>query len=85
VFWTLALLSSLVEPASQLSLARPGAAAALTMLLVVTFAANLFEAIEFRRYGWAAPILFRRAFYAVWHCFGPYFVSTHSLLYPGSH
>jgi hypothetical protein len=85
VFWTVAVLSSLVEPASQLGFARPGAAAALTMLISVTFAANLFEALEFRRYGWPAPILFRLAFYAVWHCFGPYLVSTHSLLYPGRH
>lgn len=85
VFWTLALLTSLIEPASNLALARPGAAAALGMLVVVAFAANLFEAFEFRRHGWPAPILFRLAFYGVWHCFGPYLVSTHSLLYPGIH
>jgi hypothetical protein len=85
VFWALALLTSLIEPASNLALARPGAVAALAMLLVVAFAANLFEAVEFRRHGWPAPILFRLAFYGVWHCFGPYLVSTHSLLYPGVH
>jgi hypothetical protein len=85
VFWTLALLTSLIEPASQLGLARPGAAAALATLLAVTFAANLFEAIELRRYGWPAPVLFRLAFYGVWHCFGPYFVSAQSVLYPGPH
>lgn len=85
VFWTLALLTSLIEPASNLALARPGAVAALAMLLVVAFAANLFEAVEFRRHGWPAPILFRLAFYGVWHCFGPYLVSTQSLLYPGAH
>jgi hypothetical protein len=85
LFWTLALLTSLIEPASNLALAQPGAAAALGMLLVVAFAANLFEAVEFRRYGWPAPILFRLAFYGVWHCAGPYLVSPHSLLYPGVH
>ncbi len=85
VFWSLAVLTSLIEPASQLGLARPGAAAALATLLVITFAANLFEAAELRRYGWPAPILFRLAFYAVWHCFGPYLVSAQSILYPGPH
>lgn len=83
VFWTLALLTSLIEPASQLALARPGAATALTGLLILTFAANLFEAREFRKHGWPAPILFRLAFYSVWHCFGPYLMSEQSILYPG--
>jgi len=85
VFWTLALLTSLIEPASQLALARPGAAVALTGLLVLTFAANLFEAREFHRHGWPAPVLFRLAFYGVWHCFGPYLISEQSILHPGVH
>ena len=85
VFWSLALLTSLIEPASQLALARPGAAVALTGLFVLTFAANMFEAREFRRLGWPAPILFRLAFYGVWHCFGPYLLSEQSILYPGPH
>lgn len=85
VFWTLALLTSLIEPASQLGLARPGAAAALTGLFALTFAANLFEAREFRRHGWPAPVIFRLAFYGVWHCFGPYVLSEQSVLYPGPH
>ncbi len=78
-----ALLTSLIEPASQLALARPGMAAALTGLFILTFAANLFEAQEFRRHGWLAPILFGLAFYSVWHCFGPYLMSEQSILYPG--
>lgn len=85
VFWILAVLTSLIEPASQLGLAHPGSVAALATLLVVTFAANIFEAIELRRYGWPAPVLFRLAFYGVWHCLGPYFVSSQSVLYPGPH
>jgi len=85
VFWTLALLTSLIEPASQLALARPGAEAALIGLFVLTFAANVFEAREFRRHGWPAPVLFRLAFYGVWHCFGPYMLSEQSILYPGQH
>jgi hypothetical protein len=66
-------------------LARPGAAAALALLMAVMFVVNVFEAVELRRYGWPAPILFRMAFYGVWHCFGPYFVSAQSMLYPGPH
>ena len=85
VFWVLAALTSLIEPASALGLARPDAAPALALLMVVMFAANFFEAIELRRYGWPAPILFRMAFYGVWHCFGPYFISAQSMLYPGPH
>lgn len=85
VFWVLAVLTSLLEPASALGLARPGAAASLALLMAVVFAANLFEAVELRRHGWPAPILFRMAFYGVWHCFGPYVVSPHSMLYPGPH
>ena len=85
VFWVLAVLTSLLEPASQFALARPGALAAIAGLITLTFAANLFEAYELRRHGWPAPILFRLAFYAVWHCFGPYALSPASVLYPGPH
>jgi hypothetical protein len=85
VFWSLALVTSLIEPASQLALVRPGAMAAVAGMVVLTSAANLFEAIEFRRFGWPAPILFRLALYAVWHCFGPYLSSPSSALYPGPH
>ena len=85
VFWSLAFLTSLIEPASQLGLGKPGAEAGFLMLLAVTFAANVFEAIELRRFGWPAPILFRLAFYGVWHCFGPYLFPVHSILYPGPH
>jgi hypothetical protein len=85
VFWSLALITSMLEPAAQLALVRPGAIAAVTGMVILTFAANLFEAIEFRRFGWPAPILFRLAFYAVWHCFGPYLSAPSSMLYPGPH
>lgn len=85
VFWSLAILTCLLEPASQLALARPGVVGAVLGLVIFTFAANLLEAIEFRRLGWPAPILFRLAFYAVWHCFGPYLLSPASVLYPGPH
>lgn len=85
VFWSLAIITSLLEPAAQLALVRPGAIAAVMAMMMLTFAANLFEASELRRFGWIAPILFRLAFYAVWHCFGPYLSPASSILYPGPH
>ncbi len=84
-FWALAILTSLVEPVSQLGLKVGLISAALASLIVLTFAANLFEARHLRRHGWPAPILFRLSFYAVWHCFGPYLLSPSSILYPGQH
>jgi hypothetical protein len=85
LFWTLAVLTSCLEPASLLALARPGAMAALATLVAIAFGANIVEAAEMRRYGWPAPVLFRLAFYAVWHCFGPYLLPPSSVLYPGPH
>ena len=84
-FWTLATLTSLIEPVSQLELKVGLISAPLASLMVLTFAANLFEARHLRRHGWPAPILFRLSFYAVWHCFGPYLLSPSSILYPGQH
>jgi hypothetical protein len=76
VFWTLAFLSSLIEPLSQAPLA--GAEPNLVWLLFgFIFAFNLSEAALWRRYGWPAPILSRLAFYAVWHVvFGPMLSGT---------
>lgn len=85
IFVALTILTSLLEPLGLLPLARPGAAGALLLLMGVAFAANLFEAMEFRRRGWPAPIIFRLSFYAVWHVFGPYILAKSSVLYPGPH
>jgi hypothetical protein len=85
LFWVLAILTSCIEPASLLGLSRPGADGSLLALMVLAFAANVFEAVEMRRHGWAAPVLFRLAFYAVWHVFGPYLFAPSSVLYPGPH
>ena len=71
VFWTLAFLSSLIEPLSQAPLAgsEPGLIWALFGFI---FLFNLSEAALWRRFGWPAPILSRLSFYAVWHVvFGP--------------
>jgi hypothetical protein len=85
LFWSLAILASCIEPASLLALSRSGAGASLMTLMAIAFAANIFEAFEMRRHGWPAPVLFRLAFYAVWHTFGPYLLAPSSVLYPGLH
>jgi hypothetical protein len=76
VFWTLAVLSSLIEPLSQAPLA--GAQPSLVwVLFAFIFAFNFAEAALWRRFGWPAPILSRLAFYAVWHVvFGPMLSGT---------
>lgn len=76
VFWTLAALSSLIEPLSQAPLA--GAEPDLVWLLFgFIFLFNLSEAALWRRFGWPAPIVSRLAFYAVWHVvFGPMMSGT---------
>lgn len=69
-FWVLAVLTSLVEPAQQLSiaLANPTGGAALGLAI---FGVNLEEAYLFRRFGWPAPLATRLAFYLVWHVLAP--------------
>jgi hypothetical protein len=76
VFWTLAFLSSLIEPLSQAPLA--GAEPSLVWVLFgFIFLFNLSEAALWRRFGWPAPIVSRLSFYAVWHVvFGPMLSGT---------
>jgi hypothetical protein len=69
VFWVLAILTSLLEPTGQMSMA----AGNLGVMLVVgaaMFALNLFEVLLLWRYGFLAPLVFRVAFYFVWHIVG---------------
>ncbi|OGT71581.1 MAG: hypothetical protein A3H44_14065 [Gammaproteobacteria bacterium RIFCSPLOWO2_02_FULL_57_10] len=75
------LLTSLLEPAGFL--AAGGVNLQLATLLLIVFAINVLEAAHYKRYGWAAPLLFRMALYLVWHCFGPYLLPADSILYPG--
>lgn len=82
VFWTLAALTSLLEPLGLLS---AGLNVQLGVIVAAVYAANLLEAYHFKRFGWAAPLLFRAALYLVWHCFGPYLLPPESMLYPGQH
>jgi hypothetical protein len=65
-FWTLAALTSLVEPYGDLGLRELGFG---TMALVFAQdgALNLAQAWFFRRRGFLAAILLRVAFYVVWH------------------
>ncbi|MGH3388435.1 MAG: hypothetical protein ACRDOO_06105, partial [Actinomadura sp.] len=69
VFWVLALLTSVIEPAGQLSLVA-GQLDLMLVLGVALYGVNVFEALLFWRYGFLAPLVFRLAFYLVWHVVG---------------
>lgn len=81
VFWALAVLTSLFEPAGFLAVG--GINLQLATLLVFVFGVNLVEAAHYKRFGWSAPLIFRLALYLVWHCVGPYLLPADSMLYPG--
>jgi hypothetical protein len=67
VFWTLAVLTSLLEPLGLIDsmLLMPRLVALVYFLHL--FGLNLFEATIFRRYGFLAAIAVRVAFYVIWH------------------
>jgi hypothetical protein len=67
VFWTLAVLTSLLEPLGLIDsmLLMPWLVALVYFLHL--FGLNLFEATIFRRYGFLAAIAVRVAFYLIWH------------------
>jgi hypothetical protein len=67
VFWTLAVLTSLLEPLGAIDsmLLMPWLVALVYFLYL--FVLNLSEATIFRRYGFLAAIAVRVAFYLVWH------------------
>lgn len=69
VFWVLAALTSLIEPATQdlIALQRSELVAAASVVFVIDYVLNLAQAIVFRRYGFLSSILMRVAAYAVWH------------------
>jgi hypothetical protein len=69
VFWVLALLTSALEPAEQMSFL----AGHLELMLVsgiAIYGMNVFEFHLLRRYGFLAPLVFRLALYLVWHIVG---------------
>ena len=69
VFWVLAVLVSLLEPASQV-MPFQGHAGLLVLLTSAIFAINLLEVWLFRRFGFLAPLTLRLAYYLVWHIIG---------------
>jgi hypothetical protein len=69
VFWGVALMASLPESAGMMSVTS----GRLDMMLIAgsaMYALNLFEAHLFWRHGFLAPLVFRVAFYLVWHVVG---------------
>ncbi len=68
VFWLMAALTSLIEPASQdLPDLRPGTEVVVGLNFIGDYAMNFFQAVMFRRYGFLASIILRVAMYLVWH------------------
>lgn len=64
VFWTLALLTSLIEPLEQLITNSP---ALMAYSFGTGYAMNLLQAIFFRQYGFLAALFVRLGHYALWH------------------
>ena len=69
VFWVLAALTSLIEPATQdlAALQRPGLEAAAATVFAIDYVLNFVQAVMFRRYGFLAAIVVRISTYVVWH------------------
>lgn len=69
VFWVLVVVTSLVEPLSQLG-TRVLPLVPWLFVLLQSFGINAAQAIVFRRCGFLAAIMVRVAFYAVYHVMG---------------
>jgi hypothetical protein len=69
VFWVLALLTSLLEPAGLIGFLA-GHPYLMLVMAVGGYGINIFEAWLFWRYGFLAPLVFRLAYYLVWHIVG---------------
>ncbi len=67
VFWTLAILTSALEPLGQLSDLSVVSGLPFIALFSQQYLFNLTQAAFFRRYGFLAAILVRVGFYFVWH------------------
>jgi hypothetical protein len=67
LFWTLAILTSLIEPLTQDLDAIQLGAFMLAAVLLKGFGLNFLQATLFRKYGFLAAILMRVAFYLIWH------------------
>jgi hypothetical protein len=69
VFWIIAAVVSLYEimPYMQRDIAQGHWGRATLALLEPLYWTNLFESWLLWRFGWLMPIVFRLAFYLVWH------------------
>jgi hypothetical protein len=71
VFWSLAVLTSLIEPVGQTVMLSRQAPLLVSIVAVTEFAGNLVWSELFRRYGWAAPVVVRLAQELTWHVAWP--------------
>lgn len=69
VFWVLAVLTSMLEPLSQVG-TRVLPPVPFLFVLMQSFGINMAQAITFRRHGFLAAIIVRVAFYVVYHVVG---------------
>lgn len=67
VFWTLAILTSFIEPLTQDLNALLLGAVMFAAVLLKGFGLNFLQATLFRKFGFLAAILMRVAFYLIWH------------------
>ena len=67
IFWMLAVVTSALEPVSQVPDLQVLPAALAVVLAVEYFTINLTQAYFFRKQGFLAAILVRVGFYLVWH------------------
>jgi hypothetical protein len=66
IFWILAILTSFVEPLSDLGLRKYGFLM-MSSVFLEDYALNFSEAYLFRKFGFLTPILMRIVFYLLWH------------------
>jgi hypothetical protein len=66
VFWTLAALTSFLEPLGDLGLRNQGFAT-MAAVFAQDYALNFLQAWTFRKRGFLAAIVVRVAFYVIWH------------------
>jgi hypothetical protein len=67
IFWTLAVLTSLLEPLGQYPDLQVVPGYLSILLGLIYFSINLTQAGFFRKYGFLAAIMVRIGFYFVWH------------------
>ena len=69
-FWVLAILTSTIEPLTQLAGYRVLPLLPLLFVLLQAFGMNVAQAAMFRQYGFLASITLRLAFYLIYHYVG---------------